>query len=454
MRDTHARGSYLGGRQARAARRVTRMHQRRRPHLAATAHVVVRPSTDVLALTTCAFRSLALLPRNVVVHMPRDATTDIDESPTDAAGQDETLDKLRLANQALRQQLKDFSKALDQSLQANAEAAGGADGAIASRDREAFMMERKRMMAALGGKEKQLRQVKKKLEIYKKANVEFKKQVGSTYNTEKLAALQAERDEKETLIQQLTEENRTLVQLQRNQAKKIQEQEMMKNEWPTKVSSLMADLRVSKERVRKAKEREAKAQELTKRQHEQMMKLADKNEKLRAQLLEYERNQGTNLAEKQKRKLVSQWKDEKEKLQHAISVLEKSKVQERTKGERLLRANVAELQKVKKEMEKHRSALEEKEKEIRMQLFQVKKLKRQLRELALGEVPLAKGWEGQATQSPAMAARQAARAAGEELDLEDDDGDDGAAAGAGAGAATSSRRRGDDGGGGGDGDDH
>eukprot|EP00500_Bicosoecida_sp_ms1_P002402 CAMPEP_0203815650 /NCGR_PEP_ID=MMETSP0115-20131106/11224_1 /ASSEMBLY_ACC=CAM_ASM_000227 /TAXON_ID=33651 /ORGANISM="Bicosoecid sp, Strain ms1" /LENGTH=361 /DNA_ID=CAMNT_0050724549 /DNA_START=19 /DNA_END=1104 /DNA_ORIENTATION=+ len=339
------------------------------------------------------------------------------------ATQDETIEKLRLANEALRKQLKEFSKALDASLAANSEDAEAASGSLSARDREAFLLERRRMMNALAGKEKQLRGVQKKLEIYKKANAELKKQVGGTYNAERLAALHSERDEKEVLLAQLQEENRTLMAIQRSQAKKIQEQEAMKSEWPAKVSSLMADLRVAKERVRKAKEREAKAQDLTKKQHEQMLRLAEKNKQLQAQLLDYERSQGTSLAEKEKKKLLASWTEEKAKLQHAIDVLEKSKMQERTKGERLLRANVTELQKVKKEMEKHRAALAEKEKEIRLQLLQVRKLKRQLRELALGEVPLAKGWEGQASVSPAVAARKAAAA--EEL------GEDGAAGGAG-----------------------
>lgn len=81
---------------------------------------------------------------------------------------------------------------------------------------------------------------------------------------------------------------------------------------------------------------------------------------------------------------MHEWKEEKAKLEHSIQVLERSKQQERTKGERLLRANMAELQKVKKEMERHKRQLDEKEKEIRLQVLQVKKLRRQLRELALG----------------------------------------------------------------------
>lgn len=259
-----------------------------------------------------------------------------------------------------------------------------------------------------------MRGVQKKLDIFKKANAELKKQVGGAYNADRLAALHSERDEKEVQLAQLQEENRTLMAIQRSQAKKIQEQEAMKSEWPAKVSSLMADLRVAKERVRKAKDRESKAQELTKKQHEQMMRLAEKNKHLQAQLLEFERSQGTSLAEKEKKKLLASWTEEKAKLQHAIDVLERSKMQERTKGERLLRANVNELQKVKKEMEKHRGALAEKEKEIRLQLLQVRKLKRQLRELALGEVPLAKGWQGQASVSPAVAARKAAASADKE----------------------------------------
>lgn len=71
--------------------------------------------------------------------------------------QDETIDKLRLANEALRKQLKEFSRALDASLASNADDAESASGSLSARDREAFLLERRRMMNALAGKVRRLR---------------------------------------------------------------------------------------------------------------------------------------------------------------------------------------------------------------------------------------------------------------------------------------------------------
>ena len=294
---------------------------------------------------------------------------------TDA--QDETIEKLRLANQALRQQLKEFSRALDASLsQGGAGDAGSASAASQGK--------RRNMLAALSAKEKQLKAVHKKLEIYKRANVELKKQLGSVYHPEKLQQLKSEKKDKERIIEELQSENKSLLMVQRNQTKKIEEQETLKHEWPAKVSSLMADLRVAKEKLRKVREKEGRVETDSRKLHEQMVRLQEKNKKLQQQLGKYERQSGQTASDRAKRKMMHEWKEEKAKLEHSIQVLERSKQQERTKGERLLRANMAELQKVKKEMERHKRQLDEKEKEIRLQGLQVKKLRRQLRELALG----------------------------------------------------------------------
>lgn len=323
-----------------------------------------------------------------------DARSDSGAGP-ETSPQDESIQKLRIANQALRQQLKEFSRALDASLAQNQDLSDASTKASSSAAR------RRDMVAALSAKEKQLKAVHKKLEIYKRANVELKKQLGSAYHPEKLAQLKNEKREKERIIEQLQQENKTLLIVQRNQSKRIEEQENLKSEWPTRVSSLMADLRVAKDKLRRAKEREQKVEGDSKKLHEQMVRLQAKNKNLQSQLSAYEKKGGHGAGDKAKRRLVNEWRAEKDKLQHSIEVLERSKQQERTKGERLLRANMAELQKVKKEMERHKQQLDEKEKEIRLQVLQVKKLRRQLRELALGgggNGSARGGWEGDASR--------------------------------------------------------
>jgi len=117
---------------------------------------------------------------------------------------DETIEKLRLANQALRQQLKEFSRALDASLAQNT-------GEEVSSAKSPAHGRRRNMLQALSAKEKQLKAVHKKLEIYKRANVELKKQLGSVYQPEKLQQLKSEKRDKERIIRELKDENKSLV---------------------------------------------------------------------------------------------------------------------------------------------------------------------------------------------------------------------------------------------------
>lgn len=91
--------------------------------------------------------------------------------------------------------------------------------------------------------------------------------------------------------------------VQRNQTKRIEEQENMKHEWPTKVSSLMADLRVAKDKLRKAKERESRVEHDSRKLHEQMVRLQQKNKKLQGQLATHERASGAG-GNRAKKKMV------------------------------------------------------------------------------------------------------------------------------------------------------
>lgn len=93
--------------------------------------------------------------------------------------------------------------------------------------------------------------------------------------------------------------------VQRNQTKRIEEQESQRSEWPAKVSSLMADLRVAKDKLRKAKEKEARVESSTRKQHEALVRLQQKNKHLQEQLAQHERGHGgRSHGDRERHKLV------------------------------------------------------------------------------------------------------------------------------------------------------
>ena len=66
----------------------------------------------------------------------------------------------------------------------------------------------------------------------------------------------------------------------------------------------MADLRVAKEKLRKAKERETRVEHDSRKLHEQMVRLQEKNKKLQSQLAQYEKHSNGHAGDRQKRKMV------------------------------------------------------------------------------------------------------------------------------------------------------
>ena len=129
----------------------------------------------------------------------------MDGSSSVVSGGDESIEKLRLANQALRQQLKEFSRALDASLAQHQDLSTATPSAVK------LQAKRKETIGKLHAKEKQLKALHKKMEIYKKANAGLKQQLGSSYHPDKLNQLRQEKAEKIKRIEELETEKKTLV---------------------------------------------------------------------------------------------------------------------------------------------------------------------------------------------------------------------------------------------------
>ena len=315
----------------------------------------------------------------------------------------ETIEKLRLANAALRHQLKEFSRALDASLRGGDAAGGGKGGGSLNQGSAATTASGAGFHAARqGGRgaderarqqlrhhEKMLRNATKKIEIYRRGNQDLRRQLASAFNSDRLVQLENENKEREREIAKLQGENRSLLNIQRAQTRQIEKQESLRNDWPARISSMNEDLRVAKEKLRRSHQKDKSASQQLKKQHEQLSRLTEENKRLTAEKRRLEGPGGgraaKTAAELEKEKAEKAWSEERGKLDRKIAVLEKIKRQEVAKAKQKIRENNKEVTKAKDELDRYKRLLTDKDKEMRMQLLQVKKLKRQLREIALGD---------------------------------------------------------------------
>ncbi len=302
--------------------------------------------------------------------------------PTDT---EDTINKLRTANKSLRLQLKEYQRALDSSLKHYA-----AEKAGDLQPDNSLSLERQRSRTMLQLKEKQLQAALKKVEIYKKANKVLKNKHDSLLTEDRITELENEIGAKKGELNRLLEENKHLLNIQRNQAKLLEEQDSEKVDWPAKLMSLQNDIKMYRERIKKLKEGERHTESLKTKQHEAVIKLMDKNKKLVAEITELKSLAGGNLTTPSLANSNSlsdtefKWAIEKQRLLKQIEVLQRGKAEEKSIGMKLMKSSENEVKKLKAEVDKYKTLLEEKEKEIRLQVIQVKKLKRYLRELALG----------------------------------------------------------------------
>ena len=183
--------------------------------------------------------------------------------------QQPTIEKLRLANAALRNQLKEFARALDASIKNNNNAA--TQGLEPSNK-------------SLAVKEKMLKNMKQKIEIYKKTNKELNRQLKDARSHDRVLLLENQVKEKENAIQVLKKDNKMLLSIQRKQEKEINAKEELKLAWPHRITSLENDIRVYKEKLRKVRTRDIKFAATRKKQEREIEVLRQSNEKLKQQL--------------------------------------------------------------------------------------------------------------------------------------------------------------------------
>ncbi|KDO34606.1 hypothetical protein SPRG_00669 [Saprolegnia parasitica CBS 223.65] len=231
-------------------------------------------------------------------------------------------------------------------------------------------------------KETELQLLQKKIGVYRKANETLRKELESLHSNDALVHLENKAREKQLLIEKLVHENRYLANLQRTQAKRIEELEALKEHFPAKHHSVMEELRVCKETFRMYKEREKAADERSAKLHQQVVDLTQRNKSLAEKIKAHE-NYKPPADSTATKDMDDGREDELLQLQARVAQLEKTKRIEKAKYDRIIKACEDQLDECKREMESFQTQLLDKEKELRLQVVQLKKLKRTLRELVV-----------------------------------------------------------------------
>jgi len=316
--------------------------------------------------------------KNIPSTSPISKSTKRETSPSSKnTNRDSTeVEKLRIANDALRNQLREFAKALDVSLKNN------------KKMKESSFSGGSKSMKV---KAEMMKNMQKKIEVYKRANGELKRQLREMRDADKVVALENLVGQRDIEIKKLARDNKALLSIQRSQAKEMNARETAKSEWPQKIVSLENDIRVYREKLRKIRERDMKYMEERHEQTEKMADLVKTNRRLKVQMEEM-RSQivasDTTLSPHVPLPTVKLLEDKAKKLKTQVNLLEKVKLQEQLKAKREIKRRDEDLIKLAEENKSLRAELDLKEKQVRMQVLQVKKVKKQLQDIVVNDEPI------------------------------------------------------------------
>lgn len=161
--------------------------------------------------------------------MSKRGTNQTDAVTGDGRDIENDIAKLRKANKALRQQMKELTNALHE---------------LALSDKAANSSEIRKLEQAHRSKEKQIRTCLKKIKIYKIGNKKLKAQVDACVGDDKLVAVEVRIAEKQEEIRKLKQENKSFIFKQRVLEKRLDELESMQGDWPNKIKMLTKDIAV------------------------------------------------------------------------------------------------------------------------------------------------------------------------------------------------------------------
>ena len=143
---------------------------------------------------------------------------------------------------------------------------------------------RERSDVLLKEKEKQLRAALRKTEQLQIENESLQQQTSSAFQTAKFLEMDNLRRERELTSQKLSEENKKLMAQVRQMSRQMEDAAAAQGALPARLAAAMEEVRVERERSRRAKEELAKDKENSKRLHEQTIALTDSNRELKLKM--------------------------------------------------------------------------------------------------------------------------------------------------------------------------
>ena len=293
--------------------------------------------------------------------------------------QRELIDKLQMANAALRQQLKEFGRALEASLQTAGARKSVVDHQIDSprggRDDD--------LRLKLERKQRHVASLKKKLSVLSSANKHLKDQLRKAFNTSKISELSNELKVREQQIRELKKEQKMLKNMHRKHTRELEKEEDERAMWPKQIANLNEELRVANERLRRLRDKVRKEESSQKKSRAEKMELLDKNRELKERIAEHQRSSAHKKEAEKREKITKAFEEERSKLGKTVETLQKRVESERAKTQSIRRKCKEKIDKAKKKMDEMERLVKEKEKEIRMQVIVVKKLKLHLKGLVM-----------------------------------------------------------------------
>eukprot|EP01006_Ploeotia_vitrea_P040308 TRINITY_DN66420_c1_g1_i1.p1 TRINITY_DN66420_c1_g1~~TRINITY_DN66420_c1_g1_i1.p1 ORF type:complete len:849 (-),score=431.91 TRINITY_DN66420_c1_g1_i1:5-2551(-) len=180
---------------------------------------------------------------------------------------DQVISKLRLRNDQLRHKLQTYSIELEESRRKN------------TLQRKSSTIELQHQHSE-DVREKELENAQKRVDMYRKANAQLRRQVKQSLNPERLDHMHNRLAMASREIERLKTENRTLASENRRLEKEFKKNMHTQGDYPERIALLLKELRGHKEKIREMTARRNEADKVSRRQQDHMVNLENRVRRL------------------------------------------------------------------------------------------------------------------------------------------------------------------------------
>ncbi|CAM9272702.1 unnamed protein product [Chrysoparadoxa australica] len=312
----------------------------------------------------------------------------------DPAEQDRTIAKLLEHNKLLKQKLSTVKNALESRIGKGSSSKAMKGGKIAaSKPPRSHPPSIKDSMAlTYPALEKKLRTMEKRIKLYASENEELRRQVDKLAGGGLLTKLKSKLASREQELAIQVKTNKTLAKLQRLQDRKLKQKEG--SVLAQQLTSAQEDVRLAKERIRRLSSELALSKQKEEAQKQRTEQLSNSNAGIRAALAAEGKEVPQGRLQAAKHDAAAEASElealraEKEELKVTAGQLQKALKAMRCKADHELKSSRAKITVLQREKEELAATVKGNEKEFRLHLFQVRKLKRALRDLATGNMKI------------------------------------------------------------------